>query len=641
MIAFFRRAMSSWLVLGLLGLVLIAFIVTGVGDPFGGGGVGGNRLASVGKTAITEQQIRAQLDRAVRSARQQDPSIDTATYVRAGGFDQLLEQAVMGEAVRTWADKTGFAVSRRQVDGAIASIPAFQLAGKFDQSTYEAALAQQRMSDHELREGMTADLLRKQVLMPVGANATLAEGLVKPYAELLLEERKGLIGLVPTALMVDKAPPSDADVQAYYTKNRSRYMVPERRVLRYAVISQDNAPAAAPSEAEIKAYYDSNQSVYGAVEKRKLSQVVLPDEAKAKAFVAAVRKGQSFEKLAAQNGYGANDIAAGTQDQSSFAAAATPAVAKAAFTAAKGAVIDPIKSNYGWHIVRVDDVMTQAGKPLAQVHDDIVAKLRASKQQDALSAKIAKIEDALGDGESMSDVVKANGLEEVKTPAITASGFAPDKTDYAAPPEVMALLKTGFSLAPDDDPVVEEVGNGHYAIVGVADVMETTAEPLAKIKDKVTTDLARERGAAKAKALADTIVARVRKGETLARVMGDVKMPAPQPAGGRRIDLSARGQQVPPPLAMLFTLPKNGIHLLPAGNNQGFFIVKVEEVKQGDIKTMPDLLQTTRNQFGEYASNEYIEQFAAATAAEVGVKRNDKAIQQMKGQLIGGAATDQ
>src|SRR3546814_2366377 len=74
-----------------------------------------------------------------------------------------------------WAEKHGFGVSRRQVDAEIASIPAFQIGGRFDQASYEAALAQQNLSDRELRKGLTGDLLRRQVLMPVRSEEHTSE----------------------------------------------------------------------------------------------------------------------------------------------------------------------------------------------------------------------------------------------------------------------------------------------------------------------------------------------------------------------------------------------------------------------------------------------------------------------------------
>src|SRR3546814_10805237 len=110
-------------------------------------------------------QVRQQLDRAVRAARQQDPQVDTATYVRAGGFDQILSQSIVAEAISQWAEKHGFGVSRRQVDAEIASIPAFQIGGRFDQASYEAALAQQNLSDRELRKRSEEHTTELQSLM--------------------------------------------------------------------------------------------------------------------------------------------------------------------------------------------------------------------------------------------------------------------------------------------------------------------------------------------------------------------------------------------------------------------------------------------------------------------------------------------
>src|SRR3546814_6282603 len=86
--------------------------------------------------------------------------------------------------------------------------------------------------------------------------ASVPDGLVKPYAELLLEERTGSIGIIPSEAFAEKTPPSDADVQAFYAKNSRRYMVPERRVVRYAPITYDALGAAvAPTGAEIQRFY--------------------------------------------------------------------------------------------------------------------------------------------------------------------------------------------------------------------------------------------------------------------------------------------------------------------------------------------------------------------------------------------------
>lgn len=643
MISFFRRAMSSWIVLGLLGLVLIAFIVTGVGDPFGGmGGGAGGKLATVGKTAIGQDQIRQQLDRAVRNARQQDPGLDTASYVKAGGFDQILSQSIIAEAIKQWADKHGFDASRRQVDGEIASIPAFQIGGRFDQKSYESALAQQKLSDRELREGLKGDIIRKQVLLPVAAGAAVSEGIVKPYAELLLEERTGSVGIVPSRLLADTAPPSAADVRAFYAKNANRYLVPERRVMRYALIGPEQVAAAAtPTEAEIKKFFDSNQATYGPSEKRTLSQVVLPDEAAAKALAARAKKGEAFAALAAQAGYAAADIALGEQGQAQFASSTSPRVAAAAFAAPAGGTTDAIQSDYGWHVVHVDKVANTPGRPLQAVQAEITEKLTAQKREEAMADLVGKIEDGLGNGQSLSDVVKAHGLTEATTPALTAGGLDPDNAAYKAPPELAAVLKAGYTLSPDDDPVVEEAGKDRYAIVAVSNLVQAAPRPLAQIGEQVTADLVRARASEKAKALANQILAKVKAGTPLAKALADAKMPPPQTATNRRIDLASRGDQVPPPLALMFTMQPGGARILTAPNDQGWFIVKVDEVRKGDVATAPAIMESTRAQFNQFAGDEYVAQFARAVAAEIGMKRNEKAITRLKRELAGDSTGEQ
>src|SRR3546814_18884536 len=89
--------------------------------------------------------------------------------------------------------------------------------------------------------------------------------------------------IIPAQLLAHKTPPADADVQAFYKKNRTRYIVPERRVIRYALIGPEQLKSAVvPTEAEIQKFHAANQASYGAVEKRKLSQIVLPDQASAR-----------------------------------------------------------------------------------------------------------------------------------------------------------------------------------------------------------------------------------------------------------------------------------------------------------------------------------------------------------------------
>lgn len=120
----------------------------------------------------------------------------------------------------------------------------------------------------------------------------------------------------------------------------------------------------------------------------------------------------------------------------------------------------------------------------------------------------------------------------------------------------------------------------------------------------------------------------------MAKAFADAKMPPVQSAGGKRMDL-ARQQQVPPPLAMMFTMAEGSARRLTAPNDQGFFIVRLDKVIQGDIAKEPGLLTATQAQFSRLLGEEYATQFARAVARDIGVKRDDKAIKRLRDELGG------
>jgi peptidyl-prolyl cis-trans isomerase D len=149
MITFFRKALTSWMALGLLGLIMIAFIITGVSNPSGTTpSAGGEAIAKVGRETIGAADIRRRTQDNLSAARQQTPTLDMATYVSSGGLDQTVSQYIAARAMELWARAQGLTASTKLVDGEIASIAAFNgPTGKFDRNTMTSVLAQQRLTE--------------------------------------------------------------------------------------------------------------------------------------------------------------------------------------------------------------------------------------------------------------------------------------------------------------------------------------------------------------------------------------------------------------------------------------------------------------------------------------------------------------
>jgi peptidyl-prolyl cis-trans isomerase D len=649
MFSFFRRGVTAKIMLVILGIGLLAIVVTGFGtDGMGGlggtaGSTGGETLVSIEGEKITAADVTDQINRQLTAARAQQPELDMATFLRGGAFEAILEQLITQKAMLAFGREQGLAASKRMIDGEIASVPGFKnLAGQFDRTVFQQALQRERLTEDQLRRELAASLIQRQVLLPVAASARVPEALALQYASLLLEQRSGMVGLVAASAMGAGKEPADAEVQAYYRANQARYTIPERRVLRYAMVGAEQVAAAArPTDAEIARVYQANQGRYGAKETRTLSQVVLPDLPTARTFASRLAEGASFEQAAQRAGFSAGDIAVGQQSKAEFARMTSDAVANAAFSAAKGAVTAPLQSPLGWHVVRVDAVNSTPATPLATARPEIERQLAEGKRTEALGTLVTKIEDALAEGSSFDEVARANGLQIQQTPPITGAGLQPNVPAYRPAAELAPLLKAGFEMAAEDDPVVEAiVPNQRFAMLAVAQVVPAAPPPLAQIAAIVKADLVRQRAADRAKAVGTAIVSKINAGMRARQAFAQAGVPlqAPQPITARRLDIARPDQPVPPPLAMMFSLPKGKARMLAAPNGQGWFVVHLEQTVPGDASKAPELVQATRGQFQSFLSQEYAEQFTRGVQKRLEVERDESAIARLKKQLLGGGS---
>lgn len=647
MIAFFRRTLASKLALGLLALIIIAFILTGVYSRELPGASslsadGGSTLATIGDRKLTvpemEQRVRQDYARYV----QQQPGLDLPSFVAQGGFGQVVDQTIAATALEIFGRSIGLVASKKQVDGQIAGIQAFQgPTGKFDPQVFRAALAQQHIPEASLRRDIAGDTIRQMVALPATGAVSLPDGLVKPYAALLVELRQGSIGLVPAAAFAGGPAPGDAELQTFYKTHIAAYTLPERRVLRYALIGRDQVAAAAtPSEAEIRKVYDASPDKYAARELRTLSQVVLDSQARADAFVASVKGGRSFADAAKGAGFGASDIAIGDKTQSQLARQTSPAVAVAAFAATGGGITAPVKSDLGWHVVKVEAVKRTPATPFETARPQIAGDLAKLKQDQVLATLVNGAQDTLDKGGSFADIVTADKLVVQTTPALLPSGLSPDNPAFRPAPELQPLLKPGFATTPDQPPTVETVQAGErYALLAVDKVVPAAPIAFAEVKPRVVADLAAVRASERARAVADAIVAKIKAGTAIdaAFAAAPVKLPPVQQGSGRRMDLMRAQGQVPNSLKALFKMPAGAVRLVPAEGGRGWYIVQLKTIVPPDPGLLPPLVASSRADLTQVVTDEYIQEFAHAGGDAVGVTRNAQAIAELRAQLLGKA----
>lgn len=647
MLKIFRSGTSSKILFGFLGLALFAMVITGFGTGgmgLGdlGGGLGGDTVAEVGSARIGSTEVADQANRQFARIRQQQPDLDMGEFIRSGGLSEIIDQMVSQAALTVFGRDQGLVASKRMIDGEIASIPAFQnLAGQFDVNSFRAALARENISEGQLRQDIAGTLIARQLLLPAAGSPKVPDAMARQYASLLLEQRTGSIGVVPTEAMGAGTEPTAAEIAAFYKENEARYTIPERRVLRFATFGPEQVTAAAqPTDAEIAAFYKSNAARYAARETRSLSQVVLPDEAAARAFAQRIAGGMSFAQAATQAGFSPDDVSLGEQGRDQLAQLTSETVANAAFSAAEGAVTPPTRSPLGWHVIRVDAITRTEATPLAAARDEIVQQLAAEKREGALADLVTRIEDRLAKGATLPEVAEAEGLTLRETPPITASGIQFDNPDYRAP-ELQPVLETAFDMGVDEDPLVEALEEGQrFAILDVTEAIPAAPPPLAEVQDRVKADLVQRRALERARAVAASIVAKINGGTSPAQAFAEAqpRLSAPEPVTARRIDIARPNEPVPPPLAMLFSITEGKARLLAAPNGQGWFVVHLQESVPGDASSSPGLIQATRGQFEGILGQEYAEQFGRSIEAGLDIKRNEGAVERLRQQLAGPGA---
>ena len=642
MLSSFRRLQKSKfgtaIIAGLFIMVLVGFAATGVTN-FGSGNLGfgmsSGTLASVGDQDITERDMSDAMQRRLQQVRQQNPEADYANIM--SDFGPILEDMISERSLIAFGDKYDFPLSRRLVDAEIAQLPGAKgLNGQVTDQSYRAFLAQQRLSDAQLRQVLAGELAQRYLLTPVAAAGHAPLGMATPYASMLLEEREGEAAVVPIDAFKAGLQPSDAQLQQYYAANRTRYMIPEQRVLRIARIGPEQVAGVAASDQEIMAYYNANEATYAPSDTRSLSQVVVPDQATANAIAQRAKAGATLAAAAAPAGANAAVTTLTDQTRAAYAGVAGDQAAMAVFAAAKGAIVGPIHSDFGWVVVKVDAVKAGGGKTLEQAKAEIAAKLNEDKRKGAIEELVDKVQNALDGGANFTEAVGAAKLPVTTTPLITANGASRADPSFKLPPELAPALQSGFQMAQNDEPdVVSLSKDAGYAVVSPAEVVPTAPAPLASIRAQVAADWVNEQATQRARAAATQIAAKSSGEISIADALKGAGLPIPaaRPISARRIQIATAQGPVSPVLRMLFSLRAGQSRMGAAPQAGGFFVVKVNKVTPGNAIVAPNLIAQVQGELGRAASQDYAEEFLNAVKRQLKVRRNTSAIEAFRARL--------
>jgi len=416
-----------------LGLVCVAFVLFYIPDFLKGTGAdaaSSDTIAKVEGHEITAGEFRRTYQAQVQAYRSAyGANMNDQLLKQLGIEQQILQQMVDERAALAEAERLGVTVSDEEVRQRIFAMPAFQENGGFiGEQRYQQLLRMQRPpmmpSEFEtnVRRGLTVEKLR----------ASLTDWLAVPDKELeeAYRRRNDKIKLAVVTFNADsfrgQATASDADVASHFEAHKNDFKIPEKRKIRYVLLDIEaiRGKVVVPP-ADIEKAYNSSIEQYTTPEQVRASHILLKTEgktdadvkAKAEAILKQAKAGADFAELAKKNSEDESNAKNGGDLDYFGRGRMVPEFDQAVFAMQPGQISDLVKTQYGYHIIKLVDKKSAATRSLAEVRQQLTDQLAYERAQAQAAALAEKLEKQVSKPADLDKVAKAEGL------TVQESGF--------------------------------------------------------------------------------------------------------------------------------------------------------------------------------------------------------------------------
>ncbi|NIY82153.1 peptidylprolyl isomerase [Vibrio hepatarius] len=512
-----REGVNSIAVKIILGLIILSFVFAGVGSYIIGGT--GNTAAKVGNVEIG----RGEFEQAYQNERNRmqaqlgdyfsnllaDPSY-VETFRKS-----VLDRMVNDVLLEQHAESLGLRVSDSQVRTMILEMPQFQVDGKFDQEIYQASLRRAGFNPESFAEYLRRDLVRNQLLTAIQASDFSLPGEVETQSKLLTQTRDIKTVVLPLADFAKNVELSEEDINGYYKDHAERYTRPEQVKVAYIELSaQQLKEAVNVSDEQAKQYYQEHLDKYSSQAQRRVSHILIEgdDEAKAQSILDELNAGADFAKLAEEKSDDFGSASEGGSLGWIERDVMDPAFEEAAFALVNvGDVTGLVKSDFGYHIIKLDEVKPPVVQPYEEVAASIKSELRDQQAVDQfyeLQTELEKV--AFEYPDSLDDAAKAINAK-IQTTDFISQVDAPELLN--SPAIIQAILSPEVKEDGLNSEVIE-VAPEHVIVVRVEDSRDETLLPLADVREDVVASLSKVKGEQTAIELADKLLVGLKAGDT-------------------------------------------------------------------------------------------------------------------------------
>ncbi len=486
-----------------------------------------------GEEIPTAQLQQAWQDR--QSQYQQQLKTDIPPAVRAQLQDQLFEQYTRETLMRQRATERGFRATDDAVMNAYRDQAAFQVEGKFSEESAKIVLAQNGMTPAGYEERLRRELQIGQLERSLAIGDFLTTSELQRAVALENEQREVRYLLVPAAPYAAAVKVDDARAKAWYDAHADEYLSKESVRLQYAELRLDTVAAAVNvNPADLEAWYQKNQARYIEPEKRRAHHILIAIGgskdaaadaaalAKAQQVLKEVRAGGDFAALAKKYSQDPGSARQGGDLGWALRGAYVQAFADKLFAMKAGEISEPVKTQYGYHIIRLDEVQAEHGKTLAEAHAQIEGDYRRERASDIFGDRQEQLQQKIETttGADIVALAKEFGLTLGEVPEYTrggggALGVNADLSSVVFSDTVLKDQRIGGPVALADDRLVIVKALEHHL---------PKPRPLADVRADVNAAVAREEGSKAARAAAEAARAQLLAGASLESVAKQLKV---------------------------------------------------------------------------------------------------------------------
>ncbi len=548
MLDILRQGAQSWGIKILFGIIIAVFVLA-----FGMNRVQNDKttvVATVNDSPILFKHYQERLQRNLEMVRAQNPNVTNEMLVQMGFKRQILDQMVVEELMLQQAASLGLSVSKEELAKQIHLIPAFQKDGKvFDADTYQKVLRANNLTpgkfESEYMRGMVMDKLRQYV----GMTGRLGEEQARDYYEYGRSTAVVSYLKYPWEKYSDQVNATDAMVTEQYEARKDAFAIPARAKVDYLLMTPATlADVSTVTDQEAEAYFAERKESFRVEEQVKARHILIrvdedapeADVAKAmdtvKKVQAELKAGKSFEEAASEY----TEDPSGTQTGGELGWFGRNRMVKpfedAAFSLEKGAVSEPVRTQFGFHLIKVEDKKAAGYEEFKDVADDIRLLIAQDRAAETLQDRMDQALEMVLMNEDLDAVAKAIGLGlEVRSTGYFTREQGPSELAGLSA-ENTAVLFDLAENATTQSPLPYEDG---YVLATKTEQAEASVQPLEEVREGLVAAIVRTEAMKLAKADAEADLTLLMKGE--APAVGDTSAAVETEPFGRQGNIPGLG----------------------------------------------------------------------------------------------------